>query len=35
MRNYPRCDDLDPHLINLVKSIFAAYGWYYQNRKTD
>jgi DNA-binding transcriptional ArsR family regulator len=32
MRNHPRCDDLDPHLIDLVKSIFAAYGWYYGDK---
>ena len=33
MRNHPRCDDLDPHLIDLVKSIFAAYGWYYGDKR--
>jgi DNA-binding transcriptional ArsR family regulator len=35
MRNYPRCDDLDEHLINMVKSIFRAYGWYYGGKKPD
>jgi DNA-binding transcriptional ArsR family regulator len=35
MRNYPRCDDLDQHLIELVKSIFAAYGWFYRDKTTD
>jgi DNA-binding transcriptional ArsR family regulator len=33
MRNHPRCDELDQHLIELVKSIFAAYGWYYGDKK--
>jgi DNA-binding transcriptional ArsR family regulator len=29
MRNFPRCDEMDQHLRDLVRSIFAAYGWYY------
>ena len=35
MRNYPRCDEMDEHLISMVKSIFRAYGWYYENKKPD
>jgi DNA-binding transcriptional ArsR family regulator len=35
MRNHPRCGELDQHLVDLVKSIFAAYGWYYADRRMD
>jgi DNA-binding transcriptional ArsR family regulator len=35
MRNHPRCAELDQHLIDLVRSIFAAYGWYYADKRMD
>jgi hypothetical protein len=35
IRNHPRCSELDQHLIDLVRSIFAAYGWYYGDKKMD
>jgi DNA-binding transcriptional ArsR family regulator len=35
MRNHPRCAELDQHLIDLVRSIFAAYGWYYTDKRMD
>jgi DNA-binding transcriptional ArsR family regulator len=35
IRNHPRCSELDQHLVDLVRSIFAAYGWYYGNKKMD
>jgi DNA-binding transcriptional ArsR family regulator len=35
MRNHPRCAEFDRHLIDLVRSIFAAYGWYYADKRMD
>jgi DNA-binding transcriptional ArsR family regulator len=35
MRNHPRCGEMDQHLLDLVKSIFAAYGWYYGDKRMD
>lgn len=31
MRNFPRCQEMDQHLKDLVGSIFAAHGWYYRS----